>query len=129
VGDGPQVFKGVPLFLQWVLGGIRPTQHVNLPGLKLDALALAGRGCQGPYGSYGTTRLQLAYFLMVIGQLLIGYNLQATKAGAVIDFNERKAAFRVSSRPDPAHDGIGRTDLFRRKDVNDRGSSQNISPL
>jgi len=87
--------------------------HGHLPGGDFRRLALAARRLyQADHGDAATGRKPFDFGL-VIGQLVIGDDLQVAQAGTVVDLQKTEAALRVAAGPDPALHANLTADRFR----------------
>ena len=94
VGDGAQVLKAVPLFLQRI-GRVAQADHLHGVGLQLEGLLHARRQRQRTGRADGAAQRDFQRFGKVLRLPVLQHDLQVFKARAVVELDK---AERLASR-------------------------------
>jgi len=92
------------------VGVFNPTQDLYGFGLHFNTLAFTLAGHQLAGADHRATGRQFLDLIGVIGQLVLGHNLDGVKAGAIVDLDKTEAGFGVATGANPAFDGYGGAD-------------------
>ncbi len=103
VGDGAQVFEGVALFLQGIVGGAQ-AHHFDLGGLELKGLLHAGGGHQITLGPDGAAQRHLQRVGEVRRLAVLQHDLQVFEVGAVVQLDKAER-LAVAHGAHPAGNG------------------------
>jgi len=105
VGLCPEVLEAVSLRLNGISLGIGLTQQEHPRGLDLKTLAL-GRAVHEPALNYnGRPAGQVKNIVLVVGELLVGDDLNVVQARAVIESQKAESPLACPDRPDPSAEG------------------------
>ena len=103
MGDLPQKFHAVSLFLQRERGGICHAKHSQRRSMQFYALPFAGRFLQSPLdGKAGSCR-DILDAIGISGDAVFNNHLQILQAAAVVEFNEGETILGIS--PSPSSEG------------------------
>ena len=105
VGDLAQVFDGVPLLLQRIIGGRGP---LDFDGLRLDLKGLLRPRGQFEFSRHDQRRPDVLRgdLVVVVDLLALEYDLHRLKAAAVVEIDEaERPAVADRARPAPDRDG------------------------
>lgn len=101
MGDFPQIFEAVALFLQRI-GIVRPADQTDGAGLHFPRLSLALGRNQRALDCDRRTRCKLRQ-LLEGGTGRVDDHLKVFQAGAIVEFEKRKG-LRIATGSHPAHD-------------------------
>ena len=88
MGDLPQKFHAMSLFLQRECGRICNAQHGQGRGMQLNPLPFAGRFFQSPLNGKTGSGRDIFDAVGISGDAVFNNHLQILQAAAVIEFNK-----------------------------------------